>query len=438
MDKERAVRHAKQVYEKDLFEAEKVRRLEEEKTRKDKEDRRRAHERHKRQREDRVKAQEEARKRDEDEYRKKMERLHKEQEREQKKTEAAFRDEREKQDRFRKAQEEYGKCIEDEARGLHVYCKAPVNPDDLLDESEVELSSESEEFESLRPWGSDNDYDKEYLDFSSDYSESNETISLPSLTLESVNSENESNSDSYWDHSNSYDDFDELAYQNRRQPSMPPPPRMKPGKRGKKPKSETIRYPLMNLEGKYSDYSSWFNTNRASGSESDENDMRWQVGEDVRFSLSADDNFDGRDVNVHLNLPDDWNQEHHTTGPHPARAHPHQRRPHAPQAPRRTGPADHRAPERKPKMGPPPAAKPDDQRYHRDPQHRPRMGPPPSIKADAQRTMSQPQADGYREDMYGHLGRHPPHRGPHGHIAHGYPHGTHVPHSPHAPPGHTP
>ena len=66
-------------------------------------------------------------------------------------------------------------------------------------------------------------------------------------------------------------------------------------------------------------------------SESDENDMRWQVGEDIRLALSADDNFDGRDVNVHLNLPDDWNQEKHTTGPHPSRsAHP---RTHAPQTP---------------------------------------------------------------------------------------------------------
>ena len=83
---------------------------------------------------------------------------------------------------------------------------------------------------------------------------------------------------------------------------MPPPPKIKPGKRSKKPKSETMRYPLMNLD--YREYSnSWFS------SESDENDMRWQVGEDVRFSLSADDNFDGRDVNVHLNLPDDWNKE---------------------------------------------------------------------------------------------------------------------------------
>ena len=128
---------------------------------------------------------------------------------------------------------------------------------------------------------------------------------------------------------------------------MPPPPKMKQDKRGKKPKPETIRYPLMILEGgqlvdrnqvSFSNYTS----------ESDENDMRWQVGEDVRLSLSADDNFDGRDVNVHLKLPDDWNQEKHTTGPHPARAaHP---RTHAP--------PDWRSPQHRPSMGPPPTAQP--------------------------------------------------------------------------------
>lgn len=52
--------------------------------------------------------------------------------------------------------------------------------------------------------------------------------------------------------------------------------------------------------------------------------MRWQVGEDVRFSLSADDNFDGRDVNVHLNLPDDWNEKGAKPRPRPAQPRGHQ------------------------------------------------------------------------------------------------------------------
>ena len=112
-----------------------------------------------------------------------MDRLHKEQEREQKRTEAAFRDEREKQDRFRKAQEEYGKCIEDEAKGMHVYCRPPVNPDDQLDESEVEMftDSESGELESLQPWASEGQH--HHHDYGSEFSDSEETFvfSLPSF-----------------------------------------------------------------------------------------------------------------------------------------------------------------------------------------------------------------------------------------------------------------
>ena len=88
---------------------------------------------------------------------------------------------------------------------------------------------------------------------------------------------------------------------------MQAPPMGKPGRRGKKPKSETIRYPLMVLEGSQP-LANYFAYPNKQG-DFDENDMRWQVGEDVRFSLSADDNFDGRDVNVHLNLPDDWNEK---------------------------------------------------------------------------------------------------------------------------------
>ena len=168
-------------------------------------------------------------------------------------------------------------------------------------------------------------------------------MSLPSLSLPSINS------DDFWDLDNETMPND-AANRNKRTPSMPPPPKMKPGKRGKKPKSETIRYPLMILEGgQLIDRNQLYSD---SSSESDENDMRWQVGEDVRFSLSADDNFDGRDVNVHLNLPDDWNQEQHTTGPHPARSRQHPRahapQARAPQAPRQTETPDFRAPQHRP------------------------------------------------------------------------------------------
>lgn len=85
---------------------------------------------------------------------------------------------------FRKAQEEYGKCIEDEARGLKVTCIEPVNPDDKLDESEVEVFDS--EFESLHPWGSASEYSGY-----SEYSDEMDSISLPSL--QSANTED------FWD-----------------------------------------------------------------------------------------------------------------------------------------------------------------------------------------------------------------------------------------------
>ena len=250
-----------------------------------------------------------------------MEKLHKQQEREQRETETAFRNEREKQDRFRKAQEEYGKCIEDEAKGLKVYCKEPINPDQEIDATEVEIYES--EFESLHPWASESGY-SEFSDELDSIMDSLSLMSLSSLSIPSVNS------DIFWDLDN------ETMNGRERSPTMPPPPRMKPGKRGKKPKSETIRYPLMILEGGQMVDRNLIYSSQSS--ESDENDMRWQVGEDVRFAISADDNFDGRDVNVHLNLPDDWNQEKHITGPHPAHA-THPRGP-----PHRSTPPDWRAP----------------------------------------------------------------------------------------------
>jgi hypothetical protein len=62
------------------------------------------------------------------------------------------------------------------------------------------------------------------------------------------------NSADYWeDFDNSFDEMaNDPAFNPRRSPSMPPPPlldRRAPGKRGRKPMEETIRYPLMMLEG---------------------------------------------------------------------------------------------------------------------------------------------------------------------------------------------
>jgi hypothetical protein len=197
-----------------------------------------------------------------------------------------------------------------------------VNPDDELEAADVEVfSDEEDQFSSLHPWGSDKDLDSHYT---SDFSNADSLAdSFSSDSLASLNSVD------YWDDlGNSFDEMaNDPAFNARRSPSMPPPPRLDrraPGKRGKKPMEETIRYPLMLLEGGKLVDPNWYKNFPSSSSESAENDMRWQVGEDVRFAISADDNFDGRDVNVHLNLPDDWNQEHGHggAGAHkPRRAH---------------------------------------------------------------------------------------------------------------------
>ena len=117
-----------------------------------------------------------------------------------------------------------------------------MNPDDELDEAEVKVFESESEFESLHPWATDESNlsygDSEY----SDELDSVSLMSLSSLDLTSVNS------DDFWDLDNETMPND-AATRNKRTPSMPPPPKMKPGKRGKKPKSETIRYPLMILEG---------------------------------------------------------------------------------------------------------------------------------------------------------------------------------------------
>ena len=110
-----------------------------------------------------------------------------------------------------------------------------------LDEASVEVFES--EFESLHPWRSDeSELSSENSEYYDDL-DSASFMSLPSLSLSSDNSE-----DDFWDLDNETMPND-AANRNKRTPSMPPPPKMKPGKRGKKPKSETIRYPLMILEG---------------------------------------------------------------------------------------------------------------------------------------------------------------------------------------------
>ena len=69
---------------------------------------------------------------------------------------------------------------------MKVTCIEPVNPDDKLDESEVEIFDS--EFESLHPWGSATEYSG-YSEFSDEM----DSISLPSLSQPSVNT------DDFWD-----------------------------------------------------------------------------------------------------------------------------------------------------------------------------------------------------------------------------------------------
>ena len=138
-------------------------------------------------------------------------------------------------------------------------------------------------------------------------------MTLSTLSMESMDTEE------MWSLDN---DMYEEEPNGRYPPQVQAPPVGRPGRRGKKPKSETIRYPLMVLEGSQP-IANYFSYPNKQG-DFDGNDMRWQVGEDVRFSLSADDNFDGRDVNVHLNLPDDWNEKQTKPRPRPAQPRGHQ------------------------------------------------------------------------------------------------------------------
>ena len=53
--------------------------------------------------------------------------------------------------------------------------------------------------------------------------------------------------------------------------------------------------------------------NYFSSSTETENDINFDVNEDVRFKLSTSDNFDGRDIDMKLKLPSDLGG--HATGP---------------------------------------------------------------------------------------------------------------------------
>ena len=58
--------------------------------------------------------------------------------------------------------------------------------------------------------------------------------------------------------------------------------------------------------------SSYYNYLSSSSTET-ENDINFDVNEDVRFKLSTSDNFDGRDIDMKLKLPSDLGG--HATGP---------------------------------------------------------------------------------------------------------------------------